>query len=98
MSSILIFIATTYNGLEVQGYEEGADVNAKDIPNHRTPLYWAAEYGQEAVVKPPLDTGKVDVDSKGKDEKRMVNCGSDEEEEQLDDTRSNEVQVALQRP
>lgn len=45
--------------------EEGADVNAKDIPNHRTPLYWAAENGQEAVVKLLLDTGKVDADSNG---------------------------------
>ncbi|KFY68129.1 hypothetical protein V496_01273 [Pseudogymnoascus sp. VKM F-4515 (FW-2607)] len=64
MSSKLIFIATTYNGLEAQGYE-GADVNAKDIPNHRTPLYWAAENEQEAVVKLLLDTGKVDTDSNG---------------------------------
>ncbi|KFY69657.1 hypothetical protein V496_00063 [Pseudogymnoascus sp. VKM F-4515 (FW-2607)] len=45
--------------------EEGADVNAKDIPNHRTPLYWTAENGQEAVVKLLLDTGKVDADSNG---------------------------------
>ena len=47
--------------------EEGADVDAKDILNDRTPLYWAAENGHEAVVKLLLDTGKVDADSKDKD-------------------------------
>ncbi|OBT60205.1 hypothetical protein VE03_10347 [Pseudogymnoascus sp. 23342-1-I1] len=63
MSSIPIFIGTTYNDLGAHGYED-ADVDAKDTPNNRTPLNWAAENGHGAVVKLLLDTGKVDADSK----------------------------------
>jgi ankyrin repeat protein len=46
--------------------EEGADVDAKDTPNDRTPLLWAARNGHDAVVKLLLVTGKVDADSKDK--------------------------------
>ena len=42
------------------------DVDSKDSDS-RTPLSWAAEFGQEAVVKLLLETGKVDVDSKDSD-------------------------------
>jgi ankyrin repeat protein len=39
------------------------EVDSKD-KNGRTPLSWAADYGQEATVKQLLDTGKVEVDSR----------------------------------
>ncbi|OBT59915.1 hypothetical protein VE03_10522, partial [Pseudogymnoascus sp. 23342-1-I1] len=57
MSSIPIFIGTTF-------LKEDADVDAKDTPNNRTPLNWAAENGHGAVVKLLLDTDNVDADSK----------------------------------
>jgi ankyrin repeat domain-containing protein 50 len=40
------------------------DVNLKDTEYQRTPLWWAAVRGHEAVVKLLLETGKVNVDSK----------------------------------
>src|ERR1700761_8285834 len=47
---------------------EGCNVEAdsKDIDG-RTPLFWAARSGREAIVKLLLDNGKVDPDSKDKD-------------------------------
>jgi ankyrin repeat domain-containing protein 50 len=41
------------------------DVDSKDTNNGRTPLWWAAENGHEAVVKLLLET--MDVDSKDTD-------------------------------
>jgi ankyrin repeat protein len=41
--------------------------NRKDREYGRTPLSWAAKNGLEAVDKLLLDTGTVDVDSKGSD-------------------------------
>ncbi|POR38318.1 Uncharacterized protein TPAR_01489 [Tolypocladium paradoxum] len=46
--------------------EIGARVNVQDGLG-RTPLSWAARYGQEAVVNLLLDTGKVDVNARDKD-------------------------------
>jgi ankyrin repeat protein len=37
------------------------DINAGD-KDSRTPLWWAAENSQEAVVKMLLDIGNIDVD------------------------------------
>ena len=47
----------------IYGYEADADSRDKDC---LTPLWMATESGYVAVVKRLLDTGKVDVDSKGK--------------------------------
>lgn len=41
-----------------------AELHSKDDPNGWTPLYVAAWYGHEAVVKLLLATGCVDADSK----------------------------------
>ncbi|OBT39451.1 hypothetical protein VE00_11019 [Pseudogymnoascus sp. WSF 3629] len=65
MSSILIFIVTTYNNLEVQGYEEGGDIQENE--SHLPLLLTAALNGHEAVLKLLLNTGKANADSKDKD-------------------------------
>jgi ankyrin repeat protein len=44
-------------------FEKGADVESKDGYCGRTPLWWAAEDGHEAVVKLLLEKG-ADVESK----------------------------------
>src|ERR1700722_7725409 len=44
--------------------DDRTDVNSKDTSYSRTPLWLAAERGDEAVVKLLLETGKADVDSK----------------------------------
>jgi hypothetical protein len=41
------------------------DINVNINTSGQTPLLWAAKNGHEAVVKLLLETGKVDVDSKG---------------------------------
>ncbi|KAM3524619.1 hypothetical protein MY4038_007640 [Beauveria bassiana] len=40
------------------------DIDARDTEYGQTPLSWAAERGNEAVVKMLLDTGKVDIDTR----------------------------------
>ena len=54
-------------GLLNNGRDTGkADVNSKDSYG-RTPLWWAALNGDEAIVKLLLETGKVDIECKDKD-------------------------------
>ncbi|KAE8446244.1 hypothetical protein EG329_012330 [Mollisiaceae sp. DMI_Dod_QoI] len=48
--------------------KDGVNPDLKDILSRRTPLSWAAGEGQEAAVQLLLETGKVDVNSKDKDD------------------------------
>jgi ankyrin repeat protein len=52
--------------LNNRGNLEKVDIDSGDTDG-RTPLSWAAEKGNEAVVKLLLETGQVDVDSKDTD-------------------------------
>ncbi|KAJ9480524.1 hypothetical protein VN97_g13034, partial [Penicillium thymicola] len=65
-SSALLWAAQ--RGMEVTArfcIQNGAHVEVTDIHDHdRTPLFWAACKGYEAVVKLLLETGRVNADSK----------------------------------
>jgi len=37
--------------------ERGADINARDLDNHATPLGWAARFGKRTMVKFLLESG-----------------------------------------
>ncbi|KAF2228994.1 ankyrin [Viridothelium virens] len=60
---------TARNGLQtltrllITDEKLGLEVDVKDACN-RTPLWWAADRGHEAIVRLLLETGKVDVDSR----------------------------------
>jgi ankyrin repeat protein len=46
------------------GMDKGLNIDAKDFNFGRTPLFWAAESGHEAIVRLLLATGKADINAR----------------------------------